>query len=270
MRQTTIYVIAGLFSLLLTACKKEIQPQINSTPDMESIAAGQKNIKAESKNLVLESFTHTIGSFDRKYQFVYAPNGRVDSIIVSDNSLQRYVYVVFYKGYHIDSVNLVQNNAIVSTFVNFQYKGNLIIGFDYFFRIFGFPLPNSFTVTYDKQKRIQSIKAIFLNTINSNQEFTFDEQDDVIFWKETAFFTSANYTYDDKLNPLHFVPDLFAFMLEERWMWQYIFSLHNITTITYSSGQTVTYQNQYNSSGQLIKTSFTDNNQVNNFIYTYK
>ena len=271
MRRFNAFFIAGLFSLLFTACKKEIQSTINSNPDLADIAAAQKSITSQSKKLVLETFTHTIGNFSRQYQFAYAPNGNVDSIVVSDNSLH-YSYNVFYKGSRIDSVHLVQSGKIVSSITNFQYKGNLITGFDYFDRLISFPISTHYAITYDQQKRISTIDQLFGNTITDHKIFTYNASGDLIAWNETGFSKHTTYTNDEKLNPLHFIPDLFAIMFEEPWTWEYILSMHNITSTTYLNGPTVTYQNQYNNADQLVSKVFTDinSNQVNTFTFTYQ
>lgn len=271
MRHSIFNVLALVTTILFTACKKEIQPQNNSVREQKNIAAGQRSVKAESKNLVLETFTHTVNNFSRQYHFMYTPNGRLDSIVVSQTSMH-YTYNVFYKGSRIDSVHLEQNGIIVSTVTNFQYKGNLITGFDYFDRLRNQPYPTHYAITYDQQKRISSIDRMSSTIVEDHKEFTYDVNDNLIVWNETGFLKYATFTYDEKLNPLHFIPELFAIMFEEQWIWEYSFSLHNSITETYLNGPTVTYQNQYNNSGQIVSKVFTDinSNEVNTFSFTYR
>ncbi len=269
MRHSTIYLIAGLFSLLLTACKKEIQTTPNSIHEQAGFTATQRSIKPQAHKLVLETFSRTVNNLTRMYQFVYAPNGNVDSIVVSGD--RHYTYNVFHKGSRIDSVHLEQGGMIASSITNFQYKGNLIIGFDYFDRLQNITIPVSYTITYDQQKRISTIDQIFGNNIADQKVFTYNANGDLIAWNETGFSKHTTYTSDENLNPLHFIPDLFAIMFEEPWIWEYTLSLHNTTTVTYLNGPTVTYQNQYNNAGQLVSKVFTDisSNEVNTFTFSY-
>jgi len=179
--------------------------------------------------------------------------------------MPNYIYRVFYKGSHLDSVILVQDNRIVSTVRDFQYKGNLITGFYYFDRINNYPFPWMYSFGYDNQKRITTIKRSFRNTLEYSREYTYDSNDNIISGN------GAGYTYDDELNPLHLVPDLFAIMFEEQWVWEFVLSLHNSVSKTYSAGPVVLYQNLYNGSGQLIGKRFYDNGQSGNnaFSFTY-
>jgi len=273
MRHTTFYGVAGLFSLLFTACQKETTQQSNSDQQLIGGNAVQKKAVASAKDLVLQTFTHDdAANAPRQYQFVYSSNGNVDSIVVTGD--QAYVYRVFYKGARLDSVNLVQNGAIVSTIRDFQYHGNLITGFNNFDRTRNAPIPTAYAITYDHQKRIRTIERAFQNTVDSHQEFTYDASDNVIEWSETGalFSKSATYSYDVGFNPLHFVPDLFAIVVEEQWIWNYAFSLHNSVSKAYSDGVQVTYQNRYNPSGQLVTKTFTDanSNGSNTFSFTYR
>jgi len=257
------FFYATVIILLLTACQKEKLQSSDLQPNGTVSAQNSKAI-ARPNDLVVQTFTRGMsGNSARQYRFVYSSNGSLDSIVVT--GLPNYVYRVFYKGSHLDSVILVQDNRTVSTVKDFQYKGNLITGFNYFDRINNYPFPWMYSFGYDNQKRITVIQRSFLNTLEYSREYSYDANDNIISGN------GATYTYDDQLNPLHFVPDLFAIMFEEQWIWEFVLSLHNSVSKTSSAGPVVRYQNLYKSSGQLVGKLFYDNGQSgnNDFSFTY-
>jgi len=123
------FLYATLIFLLFTACQKENIQLADSQPN-GTVSAERPKAIARSNDLVVQTFTRVISGSPRQYQFVYSPNGSLDSIVVT--GMPNYVYRVFYKGSHLDSVILVQDNRIVSTVGDFQYKGSLITAFFYF------------------------------------------------------------------------------------------------------------------------------------------
>ena len=256
------FLYATLIFLLFTACQKENIQLADSQPN-GTVSAERPKAIARSNDLVVQTFTRVISGSPRQYQFVYSPNGSLDSIVVT--GMPNYVYRVFYKGSHLDSVILVQDNRIVSTVRDFQYKGSLITAFFYFDRINNYPFPWMYSFGYDNQKRITVIERTFRNTLEYSRDYTYDGNDNIINGN------GAGYTYDNELNPLHLVPDLFAIMFEEQWVWEFVLSLHNSVSKTYSAGPVVLYQNLYNNSGQLVGKRFYDNGQSGNnaFSFTY-
>ena len=257
------FFYATLIIWLFTACQKEKLQSFDSQPN-GTVSSNRPKAIARSNDLVVQTFTRYMqGNSPRRYNFIYASNGNLDSIVVVGGV--NYVYRVVYKGSHLDSVSLVQNNRVVSTVRDFQYKGNLITSFNYFVRINNHPFPWVYSVGYDNQKRITLIERAFQNVLQGRREFSYDASGDVVSGN------SATYTYDDQLNPLHMVPDLFAIMFEEQWIWEFAFSLHNSVSKTPSIGQVVHYQNQYNISGQLVGKIFYDvnHNGNNTFSFTY-
>lgn len=257
-----ILFYATLIILLLTACQKENIQLADSQPN-GTVSAERPKAIARSNDLVVQTFTRVMSGSTRQYRFVYSPNGSLDSIVVTGTP--NYVYRVSYKGSHLDSVILVQDNRIVSTVRDFQYKGNLITDFNYFDRIDHVPFPWLYSFGYDNQKRITSVKRSFRNVLEYTRVYSYDANDNMISGN------GASYTYDDELNPLHLVPDLFAIMFEEQWVWEFALSLHNSVSKTYSAGPVVLYQNLYNSSGQLVGKRFYDNGQSgnNSFSFSY-
>jgi len=254
------FLLATLF-FLLTACQKEKTQSFDSQPN-GTVSSNRPQAIARSNDLVVQTFTRAWpGNSPRQYRFVYASNGSLDSIVVTGTP--NYVYRVFYKGSHLDSVILVQNNRTVSTVRDFQYQGNLITGFHYFDRINNFPFPWTYSIGYDNQKRTSVIERSYLNNLQYRKEFLYNANDNIIS------SNGAIYTYDDELNPLHLVPDLFAIMFEETWVWEFVLSLHNSVSKTNSVGPAVQYQNQYNNSGQLVGKSFYDVNQNGNNAFSF-
>jgi hypothetical protein len=255
------FFYATLIFLLFTGCQKEQLQALDSQPN-GTVSSNRPKAIARSNDLVVQTFTRDMtGNPPRQYRFVYAANGNLDSIVAAGGV--NYVYRVYYKGSHLDSVILVQDNRIVSTVRDFQYKGNLITSYNYYNRIGNQPFPTVYSVEYDKQKRIITIQTHFLNTWQEPKRFTYDANDNVVS------MNNATYVYDDQLNPLHLVPDLFAIMFEEQWIWEFALSLHNSVSKTYSNGQLVQYQNQYNDSGQLVGKKFFDTNSNGNNTHSF-
>jgi hypothetical protein len=253
----SFYVL--LFAGILIACQKEhLQTLLVDAGSTTSSVRPQTN--AKTHGLVLKAFSRS----NRTYYFAYAPNGILDSIIVTGN--HPYVYRVWHKGPHLDSVVLVDRGLTVSVNRNFEYKGNLISSYDYYDRIHGLPDPWRFTFTYDGQKRVVALERRHYNQLVSHAEFSYDAADNIVTWNDFTVY-SANFTYDSQLNPLHLVPDLFAIMVEEPWIGQYSFSAHNSITQTFFGGGGLSYQNQYNSDGQLVEKLVSDNG--GSFSFTY-
>jgi hypothetical protein len=256
--KATVYF--GLIIASLLSCQKQTILTESIAPNGTK-SSQSSHAMAVSNNLVLQSFTRN----GRTYHFYYEPNGRVDSIVATGD--HGYVYHVLYKGSHLDSVILIDNGRIVSTHRNFQYKGELIVAFDYFDRIDKVPFPWTLSVSYDGQKRIISIDRKFQNKVQSHKEWAYNSTDDVV--KILGFGSDdGSYTHDSGLNPLHVVPDLFALFVEEPYIWEYSFSLHNPLSKTIAGRPTMMYTNEYNPVGQLIRQSSSDHSTT--FAFTYQ
>jgi len=257
MKGASALVLAFVASLAtFTACKKDLEQNISD--QKQSVNLGIKQSNLNSKDLVLKAFSFG----GRTYTIFYGPGGRVDSIRAMSNTLQ-YSYIVYYKGSRIDSVNLVLNGLIQSTNTNFQYKGNVITSFDYYYRGYSLPYFTTYTYTYDSKKRIQTLQATIMNTIISGPEqLNYDENNNVIEWTNTR--STTQYTYDNKLNPLYLVPNLFAIVVEEHFLWEFSFSQYNSISKS-STGTNVLYQNKYSNSGRLISKTYSGSG----FTFTY-
>ena len=246
MRRPFPFFIAGCIFLFLTGCQKQnVQQQV---PEKQAEPFNAKT----SKKSRLKEFVHGLGyNSPRHYLFFYNQRGEVDSVSVTGSF--DYSYKVYYKGSRIDSVILLQNGRINSVNTHFQYKGNRIVQFDYYCRICGQPeeFPTVRTFEYDKEGHILNGAL--------NETLTYDDQDNVTTWiypgnPEYA----AAYTYDTGTNALHEIENLFAVLVEDFNLWEFSFSRHNSLSKTYADGEAVTYQNRYNSNGQLVFKTFHD------------
>lgn len=260
MKKNFFTIAACLFiAVFLIGCKKE-SSQLATVDSNGTVSSQRPQAIAKSNKLVLQTFTQN----GRTYHFNYSANGILDSITVT--GAFPYVYRIWYKGSHLDSVTLFDRGHIVSTNRNFEYKGNLITAFDYFDRMDNAPFAASISIAYDENRRIVSVERGYPNYTVGRIQCSYNANDDVIQWND-FIGNNFTYSYDDGMNPLHVVPDLFAIMVEETWIWEYSFSLHNSVRKTNSKGQATTYQNQYNSSGQLVGKLFSDHS--NSFSFTY-
>jgi hypothetical protein len=257
---STAFSYLLLIAISLSACGKE-QVQPATVEPGATLTSQRPQAIAKTNNLVLKTFTRA----GRTYHFNYSPKGKVDSIVITGD--QEYVYRATYKGNHLDSVILFHHGQIVSVNRNFQYKGNLIVGYDYFDRIDNFPFPWSSSIEYDTQNRIVSIQRAYHDKIVDRMQWTYNANGDVV--NRTGFGSDdGSYSYDSGLNPLHMVPDLFVLFVEESYISEYCFSVHNLVTKINPAWPTITYTNQYNDAGQLISTS-TSYRWIN-FSFTYQ
>ena len=196
------------------------------------------------KKLNLKELKHG----NRVYRFFYDHAGFVDSIRATDPS-NNYTYVVYHHGPRIDSASLIQGGSTVSTNGDIHYgpRGN-ITSFTYNLYAFpGFP-PQTVTLTYDARGNIKTIGTETLH---------FNHDNDLVHWERSSL--SAAYTYDNKLNPLYFIDDLFVMFVEERYIWEYAFSQHNSTNKTYDDGHlSFADENDYDAHQRLVKKKFTE------------
>jgi hypothetical protein len=230
-----------MFSLLLTilsGCSNEWEEII-----------GKKRI---GKELKLKELIHN----SRHYQFYYNKRGDVDSISVHEGTIH-YVYSVVYDGWRIDSVSTLDLGELVSIHNDFEYdKKKRITAFKYRYRTEGVPADyfEPRIVTYDNKGRIASL---------NNSTFTYDANNNIA----TGF--GASFTYDNYPNPLYFIDNLFAMVVEEYFLWEFILSPHNMTS-RISGGSEITYDNEYDSHHRLIrKTALTNDEETDEFRFIY-
>lgn len=254
----TICLTVFLFSIVMISCKKQdIISRDQSATIANGIPAAEKQSIAGKKDFRIMGFLRN----GRTYDFYYNQNGDIDSVQAREGML-RYTYKVYYKGSHIDSVNLVMNGVIQSTNTNFSYKGKWITSYDYYQRVLNFsPIPVTHTFNYDNKNRITSICYGQFSPCEYSEQYVYNENNDVSDFTSSIGSLSATFTYDTKLNPVQFIPGAFAIFVEEGFLLLPGLSEHNSLTKTYSSGLVVNYNNQYDSMGRLVSRSFYDNNQ---------
>jgi hypothetical protein len=176
----------------------------------------------------------------RHYELYYNRSGDVDSIVAHEGTSLRYVYSVVYTAGRIDSVMTVNNGVVESIHDDFVYDDRgRITSYNYYFRLEGTPEDLAFptTITYDAQGRVTSI---------NNNTFTYDNHRNMV-----AGF-GATYTYDRGLNPFYFVNNLFPIMVEETFIAEHVLSKHNFTSKIDANGNTVRFNNVYDSRKRLI------------------
>ena len=204
-----------------------------------------------SKALRLDEMQHK----GRIYEFFYHNDNMLDSIVARE-VLSKYTYVIFRHGKRLDSVSLIQDGSTVSTNGNIQYdqKGR-ITGYTYFLHAFPAP-PTHYSITYDNKGNIRTIAKSFLG--NSEVDtLIFNGDNNLVHWDRS--FDDLNYNYDNHLNPLYYIDNLFVMFVEEQFFWEFVFSQHNSTRKTYESDNfQVNYQNTYDANGRLIKKWFVE------------
>lgn len=231
-----------VMAIVLFGCDKNEFAELGSPPVTES-----KNPKKYySKMNRLSAFSRN----DRLYTIHYGSQGLIDSVtITGDNS---YSYRVFYRGSRIDSVNLIQNGQIASATNNYRYDGNLITQIDrWSMRYAGQPYPFTWDIVYDKKKRVVSPM--------SGWTFTYDDND-LILSKATSNYPRGTsfFSYEFKENPLY-IRDLLFVFIEETGAIEYSFHKWVIKTESFNNGDYISYTNEYDDLGRLIKMRGADN-----------
>jgi hypothetical protein len=185
----------------------ELQEELDGTP-LKVILEEQQQTHELVKRMMLK---------DRNYLFYYNNENQLDSIVVEGGQNLRYVYSVAYTNGMIDSVSTIDNGELVSTHDDIQFDSEgRIVAYKYFFKV-----PGSegefvqYHVTYDSDGNIVSI---------NDTNYVYDDNNDLI----QGF--GATFTPDDTPNPLHQIQNLFAIVVEETFMWEYIFSKNNTAT----------------------------------------
>lgn len=234
-----LYVAADVEGMLIDAASFD---KVAVGPENENVAAvlmqvnrchGGHGRKPSLKEFVLNG---------RSYELYYNTWGAVDSIVATDAPL-RYVYRAVYTNGRLDSVGTYDGGQYVSVNKDFQYnnKGK-ITGFNYYFRYPGAPWDLAFpsAVTYDYRGRVSAIDGTTLQYNWNNNVTQYNNGIDV--------FT---YTYDWGRNPFNTVDNLFVIMVEERFMWEHVFSCNNVVTKN-DGGSVTNFTNVYDYRGRLV------------------
>jgi hypothetical protein len=231
-----------LIAIFLLACEKN------------DFAKMEKPVALESKNLTKHhSKMNRLRAFSkdgRLYTIHYSRQGLIDSVTITGDN--EYTYKVFYNGSRIDSVNLIQNGRIASATNNYIYDGNLIMQIDrWSMRDAGQPYPFIWNIVYDKKKRV--VSPMYFWT------FTYDEND-LVLSKITSNYprTTSFFSYEFYPNPLY-RDDLLFIFIEELGAIEYSFHKWTIKTESFNNGDFISYSNEYDDSGRLIKMAGIDN-----------
>jgi hypothetical protein len=219
-----------------------------------------------------EPFLKELMHGSRRYVFYYDRAGFIDSIrAIYPGS--GYVYRVVHRGKKIDSVSLVQNGTLVSTNgdIEYDHKGR-ITGFTYYLRIVP-AAPARYTITYEGG----NIRTITERRSPSSANFdtlTFNSQNNLVQWLQTISHTPVlvtTFTYDEGLNPLYFIDNLFVMFTEEHFIWEFVFSEHNSTgkTRTTSTVDHWEYINEYDRHGRLSKKLMLQGSRRDSLVYRY-
>lgn len=222
------------------------------TSDFRFSILGNEPIKVVLNKIVNDAATlQQFHVGDRRYSLYYNVRGEVDSILISEGEGINYKYIVTYTDNKIDSVSTIDGSELVSTHDDFHYDNEgRITGFKYYFPGTDHFIQN--TIGYDATGRIVSI---------NDQDFVY-EGDNIV----QGF--GASYSYDEGLNPFHRVKNLFAIVVEESFLWEYVLSENNSVTRT-NDGTTIHYKNIYDSDGRLIRKEVTGGVNSDAFSFVY-
>lgn len=243
-KNTSLAIVLIALAALLSSCTKVDQ--------LVKDAISKKKI--EKKYRVKQMIAGA-----RTYSFHYNKNGRLDSLSAEEGF--RYVYRVNYnRNGRIDSVGTYMNGNHESSNINFTYNSaGKITGYTYWYPQSS--SQNTFTYEYDAKGRIAAYEVGSLGY----SAVSYNNQDDAVQ------IGAYSYQYDQHINPLHLIPDLFAVMVEEFWILEQWISLHNSISKAPAPYGTATYTNRYDSEGRLIqKTGFDSNgNETVDLVFVY-
>jgi hypothetical protein len=235
-------VALHVIAVLLFGCEKNELNEPQNSLVLES--------KNPTKHYVKMNRLSAFSRDDRLYTIHYGNQGLIDSVTVTGDNF--YSYRVFYKGSRIDSVNLIQDGKIASATNNYRYDGNLITQIDrWSMRYAGQPYPFIWDIVYDKKKRVVSPM--------SGWTFTYDDND-LILSKATSNYPRGTsfFSYEFKENPLY-IRDLLFIFIEETGAIEYSFHKWVVKTESFNNGDYITYTNEYDDFGRLIKMKGADN-----------
>ena len=208
------------------------------------------------------------------YFFYYNKKNAVDSIRLSLGSNFTFTYHVSRKDNgEIDTVTAIENSIAISNYVyiianNYKYdKNGLITHYDYHaYDHFG----NHFLQLVDIAYKGDQMKIKY-NTIV--HEFTFNKREDVVYMKNnTDRPFNGTFNYDNGINPLFYVRDLYAIVLDlSPYYYEYMLPKHNAVNRTNVDGYSVDFTNTYDNRGRIVNKDFTDTRFFGpqSFYYSY-
>jgi hypothetical protein len=258
-----------LLVILFASCSKEKFDHSNL-----SVYSENKNLKSsiQTKNVQIKTlrqeitypyyFAKTIFT----YNFLYNKNGTIDRLDIrrQDGSyFLSYQVAVYGNGLKIDSIVQVPEQGLGQAYKNIRYKGNKITDVDlYNARAYG--ILDAFPVNFQYDKKG--------NLLNSNPWDSFVYNDESILERsinKVVPAESANYSYDNTLNPLY-IDNLFLMMINhDYFLKQFTFSEFNVATKTTDGGVTTIYHNEYDQLGRLLKKSYTERQEKFELYFIY-
>ena len=205
----------------------------------------------------------------RQYLFTYDNKGFVDYITAVEGGQAMYTYDVTYKKKKLFSAQLVERGEVVSENSNFEFDGaGNIIKYTYTQYLEDVPegVSTVHDLDYDNQNRLISLTT---DGSATGLEWIYDNRDNVT--SSTTPSSETTYTYDNRLNPLNRVPDLFFLVVEEHVFWEFILSEHNSVTrshLTTWNNRTVntSYTNEYDEYFRLVRKT---DEEGSGFTFTY-
>jgi hypothetical protein len=232
-------VSIALVLFFLSACNEELLDEIMNRKGLAK--------KAQLQEMIFE---------DRHYEFTYDRKGLVDRIDALERGEIIYTYEITYKNKKLFSAALVENGAVVSENHDFSFDENdNIKGFTYSWYTEDVPggVHSVYLLGYDEQNRLVEMSV---DGSISFPYYSYDNGNNISEWNNVS--SKVTYTYDDKINPLNRVPDLFALLVEEHFYWEYILSAHNSVTRTETTDlhpepQTTTFINEYDKYFRLVR-----------------
>jgi hypothetical protein len=226
-------ICLGVLMATLVACQKEIIP-----PKDEAIASEEGKIlhddasarKIPSRYQLAEFIYYSV-----RYRLYYNQKQNVDSIeLFYPYRPDPITYRVHFKdrGTRMDTVILIVDGEWISRHTNFHYdKKGRITQYTYYPNLPWEEDPNAYaktyTITYDNKDRVTSINGVL---------FTYDRNDDLVQIQNGPDTYSFTYSNASPVNPLHYVPNLFAIMIEEHGVWEFTISKHNPEVKIYPPG----------------------------------
>jgi hypothetical protein len=264
----------GLFMAGLVACREDAIIPEDSAADASDTEVLSEDVSARKapSRLQLKEFK----GYSTRHVFYYNDRQNVDSIALYDGDYTVNTYHVRYndRGTRIDTVVLINggnDGEWISMHTGFHYdrKGR-ITQYTYYPNLpweepgYG---AKTFTIAYDNRGRISSVNGILFNYDRNNNLITLQNG--------TNTYT---YTHNNSLNPLYYVPNLFALIIEESY-WENILTQHNFEMKTYPVGSDENpgeseklYQYEYDSRNRVIRMYTSWNNYgevVEDFRFTY-
>jgi hypothetical protein len=234
--------------LILSSCKKEnIDLQDTLLTDISE--ASNRNSKAALPKRIWHAHFHYAYTWD----LFYNKKGLIDSIdYVSDSyyyGKSKMGYKVYYSGTRLDSVVNTRYGQVWNVLRNIKYENGLIVQADFYENKIFYTPPRTWRIEYDKKKR----------PLNSplGEKFYYNDNGQLIYYTHPYVpGRNASFTSDNKVNPMHQIPDLGIILMNEYETAMACYNPNNITSITYASGEKVDVYNTFDYFGNLIIRSY--------------